>query len=338
MPPTVRVARLRLPLLVACAIAAGSCGAAHASGPWFSASTTRPHVRYIVDMPAPPTGVGFAFGSAWVTLDKAQVVRVDPRTNAIVATIGVQNFPVRAVAGFGSLWVTNCGSGSVSRIDPKTDKVIATVTTGDCPFGAAALGQAVWVVNADDHVSRIDPKANTVTNIRLPLTPCATASVFPYRHLTTGAGALWVATPRGRVVRLDPSTGHVTATIRVAPPCSNVGGVTVGFGSVWASVDGTSSQSERAQIVRIDLHTLKVTARIRSRQGQAAEGVAYRGRAWFGHGDNAASILEEIDPATNRIVATIKLGDYAGNVVTGAGSLWAEAYKVKLLYRIAPGS
>ncbi len=145
---------------------------------------------------------------------------------------------MRAVGGFGSLWVTNCGAGYVSRINPDTNAVITTIPTGACPFGIATLDGAVWVADGDDHVSRIDPATNRVRNIHVRLASCpveqCTDGLEVYRELAVGFGAVWITGHRGQVMRLDPRTDQVTA-VRVAPGLARVVTVAVGFGSVWAA-------------------------------------------------------------------------------------------------------
>src|SRR3954449_8339837 len=45
--------------------------------------------------------------------------------------------PCGEVEGFGSMWISNFGSSTLSRIDPATNKVIATIKLGDSPCGLA---------------------------------------------------------------------------------------------------------------------------------------------------------------------------------------------------------
>ena len=64
--------------------------------------------------------------AVWVAeyLDTATVYRIDPANNAVVATIEVASGPIKLAAGFGSIWVTNLQAASVTRIDPVTNEVI----------------------------------------------------------------------------------------------------------------------------------------------------------------------------------------------------------------------
>jgi YVTN family beta-propeller protein len=287
------------------------------------------HVSAVIPLSVNPTGVGFTNGSAWVTLDAAGVARIDPATNEVTATIPVGNFPVRAIGGFGSVWVSNCGDGSVSRIDPNTNRVVATIATGVCPFDLGVLDQSLWVVNADNHVSRIDPATNSViATVTAHLSECPRKCDF--RGLTTGAGAVWVTTARTSVLRIDPATNQVTATIKLGPCCDTLRGVAVGFGSVWAADDGGNGV-----IARIDVNTLAVTALIPSVQANPSEITIFDKLVWIGHDSDTHSIIEAINPATNQTSAAVQVDDFAGSVVGGAGTVWTNSYLAMKVFRIS---
>lgn len=297
-----------------------------------AASRDPAHVSTVIPLSVNPTGVGFAFGAAWTTLDAAAVARIDPLTNTVTATIPVGNFPVRAVGGFGGVWISNCNDGTVSRIDPLTNHVVATIATGNCPFDLGTLAGSVWVVNADDHVSRIDPATNrVVATIHVPLAVCPDPFCYDFRGLGIGAGAVWVTTHRSTVVRIDPTTNRITATIPIGECCFSLRGVAVGFGSVWASVDGLGNV-----IARIDLRTLKVVKLIRSAQIGVGEIVISENRVWVGHDFAPHSLIEAINPNTNRPAADVQVDDFAGSVTFGAGTVWTNSYNAMKVFRISP--
>jgi len=69
------------------------------------------------------------------------------------------------VNAFSSLWVPNCGEGTLVRLDPKTGKVTARVATGagNARIGIAATADSVWMLtDARGTLSRIDPVQNVV--------------------------------------------------------------------------------------------------------------------------------------------------------------------------------
>ena len=63
------------------------------------------------------------------------------------------------MTAFGSVWVVNSGSNTVTRIDPATDRVDgAPIAVGRDPLGITATAEALWVTNfGDDTVSAIRP-------------------------------------------------------------------------------------------------------------------------------------------------------------------------------------
>lgn len=70
------------------------------------------------------------------------------RETARVA-LAVGSRPVGIALGGGAVWVANAGDGTVSRIDPGTNAVVATITIGGTPVGIAFGGETVWVAVAE---------------------------------------------------------------------------------------------------------------------------------------------------------------------------------------------
>jgi YVTN family beta-propeller protein len=110
-------------------------------------------------------GVLFDGQSIWVnqTLNNS-VMKVDPATNQLVATVAVGTSPARGIAFDGtSIWVANTGSNTVSKIDVATNQVTQTLSVGTYPNGVAFDGAFIWVSNRDSNtVNRIDPNRNVI--------------------------------------------------------------------------------------------------------------------------------------------------------------------------------
>jgi YVTN family beta-propeller protein len=73
------------------------------------------------------------------------VSRIDPESNAVIATITVGRDPFGVAVGDGAVWVTNRTAFTVSRIDPETNEVVKTIQIGNRPRAVAVGGGAVWV-------------------------------------------------------------------------------------------------------------------------------------------------------------------------------------------------
>src|SRR5208283_2721270 len=194
--------------------------------------------------------------AVWVTNSpKNTVHRLDPKTNKVLAAVTVGTRPCSGLAaGFGTVWVPNCGdrSGegkSVSRIDMKTNQVVATLPIGPAQSegGVATGAGSFWMVSDQKGVlSRIDPATNKViAEIRVPEESAA---------VNFGEDAAWVTSPAANTLtRVDPKTNQVTATIAVGPGPRFL---TVGAGSIWTLNQGDGS------ISRVDGKTAKVIATI----------------------------------------------------------------------------
>jgi YVTN family beta-propeller protein len=104
----------------------------------------------------------------WVvdSLDDA-VKRIDPGTQSVMATIPVGRSPAGVAFGTGSVWVANCGDGTVSRIDPKTDHA-STIAVGGSPQAIAVDGDRAWVT-VDAQAPRLSGPKRYLTYGRLDL-------------------------------------------------------------------------------------------------------------------------------------------------------------------------
>jgi virginiamycin B lyase len=86
-------------------------------------------------------GRGQSFGSG----KRGTVSRIDPATNAVVATITVGHEPFAIAADDTAVWVANRTDFTISKIDPRTNRVTDTIRIGNRPQGLAAGDGAVWV-------------------------------------------------------------------------------------------------------------------------------------------------------------------------------------------------
>jgi YVTN family beta-propeller protein len=101
-----------------------------------------------------------AFGSVWIASPRGVVLRLNPASGRVTATVGVGNRPTAITAGAGSVWVTNGNDGTVTRIDPRT-LVTKTIPVGNDPAAVAINASGAWVANAGDNaVVRLDTDTN----------------------------------------------------------------------------------------------------------------------------------------------------------------------------------
>jgi YVTN family beta-propeller protein len=318
-----------------------------------------------------PRAVATGLRSVWVVVaGDDKVWRIDPRTDAVTATIPVGGEPTGIAVGGGAVWVTSASRGTVERIDPISERVVADVRLGHAPSGVAFAHGRVWVAV---RASPSEEQSGVHTTSLL-----ATIETGQDAGITTGAGSVWVAEHReATLARVDPATNDVVARIpvgalptnpaygagavwlpeygnnrisRIDPTTNRVTAaipglyydVTVGYGSVWAITwkDGDRdwiSWGGRT-LARIDPQTNRVSARI-DLPGTLFSVSVGGGSVWVSSATptdpNATGSIWRIDPGTNRIVDRIRLRHSAGHVAFGFGSLWATAATAHLL-RIDP--
>jgi virginiamycin B lyase len=238
-------------------IAAGPCGAMEfAFGSIWTATCDSPGIARIdpktsavslipVSEPISDSeiSIGASGDAIWVPAGLvAQVlVKIDPTTNAVVASYPVAIGSRAVRAGFGSIWVTNPVADTLTRLDPANGSTIATILTGDHPKFLAVGERGVWVLNGGGAtVAHVDPATNRVI---------ATISVGPpvIGDIVVGEGSVWVRTGLAAdtmLVRIDPTTDRIVQ--RFGPGVGG-GGVAVGDGAVWISSE------DRATIWRLPI-------------------------------------------------------------------------------------
>lgn len=205
-----------------------------------------------------PISVVLASGSVWVgNHHGGTVVRIDPRTNAILGTVrwgdhangGIFHMTTDGA----SIWIAGSRTSDVAELDTRTNSIVrrTPVPTGTCG-GVSVDASAVWITSGFDRpyacwnranwgVSRIDRATGSVTRIDVGGRPIDVRDAF---------GSVWVVidAPRLELVRLDPTTFRVIGrlpllTQRCVPqntgscPGAEYGSaLAVGFDSLWVRV------------------------------------------------------------------------------------------------------
>lgn len=266
----------------------------------------------------------------WMVLDKHlwisnspknNVTRVDPKTNTIVEHIDVGKRPCSGLAaGFGSVWVPNCGDKTVSRIDLKTGKVTATwpQTVASSEGGIAVAAGSVWMM-ADNKgaLVRIDPKTNAVV---------ATIQIAPGSFAVAASGdTLWITSnEQSLLTRVNAKTNKVEATV---PTGSKPRFLAIGEGSVWTLNQGDGT------ISRVDMKTNKLITNIEAGlPGGGGEITVGAGSVWV---TMMEIPLTRIDIATNKVVQQF-VGKGGDSVRFGFGSVWLSDLEGGKLLRLDP--
>jgi DNA-binding beta-propeller fold protein YncE len=202
-------------------------------------------------------------GAVWVSHPSDNnVLRVEPATGTVKATIGVGPQPVTLAISPTAVWVANLGGPTVSRIDPNTNKVVATIRLASaracCSEHMTVTygGGAVWATVAKRGVvARIDPRTNKVTaSIHLS----AARSGQPCGFLAADTGGVWAAGAHcfassgyGVVTRIDVRTRRTAGVVTgLQAPI----GVAVAFKSLWVA------DLDAATIYRVDPRSRRIVA------------------------------------------------------------------------------
>jgi YVTN family beta-propeller protein len=250
----------------------------------------------------------------------------------VATTVGVGSTPSGVAIAPNGVWVTNFSDLSVSRIDPATNSVLqtikvgsateaGTVITGIAPEAIAYGEGSLWVSLLG---FRLDPSAsppfqvNAGSVVRLdPATGNVQATIPVGRggyNIEAAPGAIWLPLgDEGTIVRIDPATNSVVATIPVPEPF----GVAVGFDAVWVACHcGTLS--------RIDPATNAIVTTINT-QTTGGDLTIGAGSVWMSHRgyvDEVNGSVSRIDPATNSVVANLVVGADPRSIAFGGGHVW----------------
>ena len=179
--------------------------------------------------------------------DRGYVVRVDPKTDQIIATITVPSDVGSIAVRADAVWVTGANGQMLTRIDPTTNRVVARIKVGWGPQGVAADAGSVWVPLYRGELVRVDATTNRVVG--------RTEIGDALHSVAAGGGSVWVTNARKLednpdppdhqwLFQVDPATGHVRERYDFPDEGLALGDpVVVAAGEeVWAQFAGTAYQ------------------------------------------------------------------------------------------------
>jgi virginiamycin B lyase len=173
-------------------------------------------------------GIDCSKDAVWLATGQAgdKVVRIDPKSNKVVAEVAVPEGSYTVDFGEGAIWVTSTKTSVVSRIDPKANKVTDTIPVGPQPRFQTVGEGFVWTLNqGDGTVSKIDPKTRKVV-ATIPVGIPGGGG-----EISAGGGAVWITVFQIPISRIDPKTDKVTH--QYAGPGGDA--ILYAHGSVWLS-------------------------------------------------------------------------------------------------------
>jgi virginiamycin B lyase len=234
-----------------------------------------------------------------------------------------------AVESADAVWVPNRAAGNIVRIDAKDNTPGAPVSAGAQPCASLVVAfDSVWVpLCGDGTLARVDAKAPKVT------ATLKTRVADGDGRIATGVGSIWAITDRkGVLSRIDPDTNAPVAEIYVAGGAT---AVVFADDALWVTSEG---EPAKGRLTRVNPHNNEIVevVEVGPKPGRLAVG---EGGVWTlnrGNGGQGTTVTR-VDPATNKVVATIAIGEGVaeGEIAAGLGSVWISAPGVPII-RIDP--
>lgn len=227
------------------------------------------------------------------------------------------NFAYHATAAFGSIWVLNTNSGTVSRIDEISGELLATVAMSASGAGGVganrltATDDAVYV-NATPAV-RIDPDTNEATAIGDGVNTAA---------IIADNDAVWAASFVGPIVRIDPDM-----TVTEIGPAGRWVDLAISNGLVWAveqvrdggrliAFDGSTGEIRHDSVLAEDVNGFAV--RLVADDTDVVVGVDTSG------GGGRTGQLLIVNPDTGEIIDTVTLDSRPEGIVLTPQRIWTS--------------
>ena len=260
---------------------------------------------------SPTFGLATGGGSVWVGgLGSGDVIRVDPATGKVVARVSVGARVFNLAAAPGAVWAIDNALSTAVRVDTKTANVTARVPVGFQPYDIEWGFGSAWVANAGDGTVWRITNGKVAKKIKVGAEP---------NGLTAYRGALWVSDHTlGKVVRIDPATNRITATVKIP-------------GADWITGlgDNIYVSQETNQVSRISVTTLKLTGIAKVARNPLGSTIVGK-QLWVPCID--ANEVDVVDPATMKVVARRSAAGGPIAVLSAFGHTWvSQSTGTKLL-------
>jgi YVTN family beta-propeller protein len=175
--------------------------------------------RVVADIEVPASEYGYVAegaGSVWVTsFDHDSLMRIDPATRKVVATIAVGTNPESLLVTPDTVWIANHRGGSISKVDVATNTVVATFDFANPgssgPKGLVMTAGDLWTTVPNMvSVFRLSPKTGKVVARKTLLHEDLDSPVSDGRFV-------FVATSDGTFEKIDPATNTVVEHLSPEP-------------------------------------------------------------------------------------------------------------------------
>jgi YVTN family beta-propeller protein len=252
-------------------------------------------------------GGGFVWVSEYAS---PWLVKINPKTNKVVAKTQIGFGSCGLGYGAGSLWVEDTSSNTVSRVSARTGKRLKAIQVGAQPYDATFAYGAAWATShSSGELDRIDPATNRVVKRFKLGTAIGVVGAF---------GSVW-ATGAPGVIRVDPASNTVLATI----PVAGASWTAASSDAIWVTND--------SGVTRIDPATNTVVATVDLRTNALGDPAVVGGMLWVPKiRENRVAV---IDPATNAVAQYVKTGKGPFVVTEIAGEAWVPSWQGRDVWR-----
>lgn len=261
--------------------------------------------------------------------------RLGPRPGPGAVVLGAVVFGavVFGAVLLGATVLAACANGA----DPEA--IVTAEVDVDPPVGSdiAVLDGSVWLPASDDFAGP-EPEEPRHAVVQIDADSASVESVIDMPHqmvaIEAEPGRVWVTGSdvdfdtgdlAGSLVRIDPTTGDIAATLDLGE--STPSDVVVGHGSVWVS-DSTGDR-----VFRVDRATEEIVAEVSIEGGPTSLAVT----------DDAVWVtkprtgqVRAIDPVTDAPLPVVGTGQLPSVLDAGGAGLWVADYAENRLARIEP--
>ncbi len=151
------------------------------------------------------SGVTIGENAIWVSVTQSnQLLKIDPETRRVVATVKLEGRPSEIAYGQGTVWVILSDKDEVVGVNPNTHQVVTTLSSNAFIHGLAVDANRVWYTHPNA-LNYYEPASSGSGGFSIAKPP---AQIEFY------AGSLWVTSPNeGLVTRINPEDQSVISVI-----------------------------------------------------------------------------------------------------------------------------
>jgi YVTN family beta-propeller protein len=257
-----------------------------------------------------PVAAGAGSGPVWVgNMHDRTLMRIDPATRAVTGTFSLDNrTPTGIAIGIGTVWVAHGLRGEVSLVDPQFGTLTRTTKVAGTAFGSpngsiTLDDKSAWAVFGDSTLAHLDAAGKLLGTTLAGIQPAGVASA---------SGSIWVTNSgEANVQRFNAATFRQGA-LRSYSVGARPTGVIYSEGAIWVANtgDGVVTRIDPGSGARVDISVGAGPSALASAAGSV----------WVSN--RAAGTVSRIDRSTNRVVATIEIGNAPAGIAEKGGLLW----------------